>query len=130
MESLKLANGKEVALHYGLAFLDEMNASSGLVVNGQNVGAGAVNEQEKLAIGDVSALGRVLYAATAGDSPRPSLKMIQDTLEGMKSVDDLQELFDGVDEGMKNSIPLQFQIKKMEKIAKESQRKQGLKAVK
>ena len=116
---------KNVALHFGLDFMDEINALSGLDVNGVNIGAGAVTEQQKLEIGDPTALARVIYAASKGSSPRPSLDMVKQHVEAIHDEAELQGLFDEALEAIKNSFPLQFQLKKMQKTAKEAERKAG-----
>lgn len=116
---------KNVALHFGLDFMDEINALSGLDVNGVNIGAGAVTEQQKLEIGDATALARVIYAASKGSSSRPSLELVKQYIEAITDEAELQGLFDAALEEIKNSFPLQFQLKKMQKAATEAERKAG-----
>jgi len=116
---------KQVPLHFGLDFMDEINRLSGMVTGGVNVGAGAVAEQQRLEMGDPTALVRVIYAASKGASPRPSQELVRKQIEQINDVDELQSLFDSVLEEIKNSFPLQFQLKKMKAMAEKANRKTG-----
>ncbi|WP_204123116.1 tail assembly chaperone [Lacticaseibacillus mingshuiensis] len=108
---------KTVALHFGFDFMEAINQLSGISNSGVNLGMGAMTEQQRLEMGDMAALTRVIYAATAGVSPRPSLDLIKSEVFSLTDEKQVDDLFAQVQEELKNSFPLQYQLKKMEKLA-------------
>lgn len=113
---------RTIPLHFGLDFMEGINALSGLTQNGLNLGAGAVAEQERLeTMGDLSAVARVIYAATAGISPRPSLEDVRAQVETIQDDAEADALIEEITGAMKASFPLQYQVRKMEKVAKQAQ---------
>lgn len=122
-------NKKTVDLHFGFDFMEEINKSSGITVNGVNVGAGAQQELGKLEMGDMAALVRVLFAATKGSSPRPSFELVRDEVfqdTGNEEADfaRVDSLMKETIEVMNKSLPLRYQLNKMKKMAEEVEEKQ------
>lgn len=116
-------NGKELDLHFGVKFVagldkeEQMDAGNGIVF-----GMGTMLNRQKLKFGNLEALALIIQHALHGND-----YSLNDVYEALDEVEDLDELFDRVEEELKNSRAAQVAETRMEKMKQEMSRQEQAK---
>lgn len=122
-------DGKDLELNFGVRFVAALDELETIDANGIKFGMGLMITEPKLEMGSIGALSNVIISALH-KHPRATLDKVFDTLDEIVDNDKLEELFDEVDAELKNSNAVRSSKAQMEKNNTETNRKQGLKAVK
>ena len=113
-------DNKEYGLHFGIAFLRELDKKRYYEQNGARVGAGLELIGVELLGGSYVALSEIIQAALCTESNRPTAADIDRNLE-MLSEKEIDKLLDEVISTLKKSPMCAKKIKVMEKAIKEAQ---------
>lgn len=114
--------GKEQELNFDMGFVHEINEKWNIDRNGMKMNMGAAHVFSAIEMGDIERLADIVYLSTYDNSPRCSHKDVIDYVGHLK-IDEMEEFFDQVTKEINDSAPVKFAVKKMEKAAKEAQRK-------
>lgn len=115
-----LINDKELTLHFGIAFLRELDKKRYYEQNGARVGAGLELIGVELLGGSYVALSEIIQAALCTESNKPTAADVDRYLESLdeKGID---KLLDEVISTLKKSPMCAKKITVMEKVIKEAQ---------
>ena len=121
-------DGKERELNFGVRFVAELDETEKYSTEGIEFGMGLVLTQQKLEMGNLGALAKIIkYALYKYNF---TLDEIYDALDEYAEEKDLGVLIEKVEGELKNSNAVQTALAGMEKLQKEAKRKQGVQAVK
>lgn len=107
-------NGNEQELHFGIGFVRELDNVAGVNKNGIQLGMGLTLTMPSLKSYNPAALSNVIYAATVTNSPRPGLGDVDKYLESITSADEIERIFDEVNEEINKATMLQTALKNMQ----------------
>lgn len=113
--------GKEQELNFGFAFIHETNEKWNTERDGMRVNLGALYTNTALDMGDVESLADIVYFATANNDNRPGKKDVMTYMENL-TIKEMESLFKDVKKGVNESVPVKFAMKKLNEMAKTSQK--------
>lgn len=121
-------NGVDKKLIFGVRFVADLDESEKISEQGIEFGMGLMMAQEKLKMGNYPALIKVLKFALIKENVTED--EVADALDEYSADNDLEVLFSKIEEELKNSNAVRTAQARMEKVTKEANRKNGIKAVK
>lgn len=121
-------NGKERKLNFGVRFAAELDETEQYDAQGIQFGMGLVLAQQKLDMGKLDVLAKVIKHALHQENV--TLDEVYDALDEYSEENDLEVLFTKVEEELKNSNAVRTALARMEKTSKEANRKQAKKPTK
>lgn len=124
---LKVA-GKDRKLNFGVRFAALLDESDKYQADGIEFGLGLAMAEEKLEMGSLETLARVVKCALHRESV--TLNDVYDALDEYANEEKLDEVFEKIEEELKNSNAVRTAKSRQEKMRTEANRKKGLQAVK
>jgi|SRR5690625_2493058 len=118
-------NGETKKLNFGVRFAHELDESEVVSESGLEFGIGIMATEEKLKMGSLSALVTVIKCALHQENVTTD-----EVYDALDECEDLETVFKKVEEELKNSNAVRTVKVRAEKVAKEAQRQQGVRAVK
>lgn len=115
-------------LNFGVRFAAELDESEKYRTEGIEFGMGLLLSEEKLGMGSPNALATIIHCALHRESV--SLDEVFDALDAYADIDELDGIFDKVEDALKNSNAVRSAKARMEKTQKTANRKKGVLAVK
>lgn len=106
-------NGNTQALNFGVRFVRELDKVAGIEKSGVQLGFGLTRSLPGMQTYNPATLSDVIYAATATNSPRPSQNDVDDYVDGIETVEESEQLFDQINEGIDKANALKAALKNM-----------------
>lgn len=122
-------DGKELELNFGVRFVAELDEMETIDANGVKFGMGLMISEPRLEMGSIGALANIIKSSLHRQ-PHITLDKVFDELDTLADKDELSGLFEKVELELKNSNAVRSAKAQMEKKNKETNRKQGVQAVK
>lgn len=89
-------NNTEYELNFGIRFVRELDKIASVSNNGISLGMALMRTLPALQTYDPVALCNVIYAASYGNKPRPSMKAVETFIDKEVSFEDLEKYFDDI----------------------------------
>lgn len=105
-------NNKDIELNFGIGFLRELDKIGGIDVEGVSMGMALTKTIPALNSWDPLALLNVVYSATHAQSPRPSMKDIEDYFNGLTDKQ-IEKTYADVLGELKKSASVRFTMNKL-----------------
>lgn len=121
-------NGVDKKLNFGVRFVANIDESEKYEAEGISFGMGLMLVQQKLGMGNLKALTNVIKHALYKENV--SEDEVVDALDEYAEENDLEVLIQKIEGELKNSNAVRTARARMEKMTTETNRKQGLSAVK
>ena len=106
-------NGNTQALNFGVRFVRELDKVAGIEKSGVQLGFGLTRSLPGMQTYNPATLSDVIYAATATNSPRPSQNDVDDYVDGIETVEESEQLFEQINEGIDKANALKAALKNM-----------------
>ncbi|MCM0724308.1 tail assembly chaperone [Latilactobacillus curvatus] len=106
-------NGQEQELNFGVRFVRELDKVAGINKDGVQLGFGLTRSLPGMQTYNPATLSDVIYAATATNSPRPSRNDVDDYIDSIESIDELEKVFEEVNQGIDKANALKAALKNM-----------------
>lgn len=114
--------GKEQELNFGFGFIHEANTVWNTQREGIEINLGVIYTTTALEMGDIERLAEIVYFATSDNDNRVGKKDVMNYIQSL-SLKELEDLFKGVKKGVDESVPVKFAMKKLNEMAKTSQKR-------
>lgn len=120
--------GENKKLNFGVRFVANIDESEKYQAEGISFGMGLMLVQQKLAMGNLDALTKVIKHALYKENVTED--EVVDALDEYTEENDLEVLIQKIEDELKNSNAVRTAQARMEKMTTETSRKKGLTAVK